>query len=116
MNKDNYIKKLLVSIEEMGEIPLKRANTIVVCTQPFYDKVYNDTYIKGYKYTYLELMIGVDGINPYYPAVNCNSGGLSGANLPKVLPTESTAPVYENYYIPLAEWRDEQIDSILKDE
>jgi len=114
MNKDSYIKKLLVSIEEMGEIPLKRANTIVICTQPFYDKVYNDTYIKGYKYTYLELMIGVDGINPY-STINCNSAGLGAVLPPKLLPTESTAPVYEDYYIPLAEWRDEQIDKILED-
>ena len=91
MNKDSYIKKLLFIIEEMGEISLKRANTIVICTQPFYDKVYNDTYIKGYKYTYLELMVGVDGINPY----NISS--------------------YEYYYIPLAEWRDEQINKILED-
>jgi hypothetical protein len=114
MNKDSYIKKLLISIEEMGEIPLKRANTIVICTQPFYDKVYNDTYIKGYKYTYLELMIGVDGINPYYGS--SYSGSTLGSVLPpKVLPTESTAPVYEDYYIPLAEWRDEQINKILED-
>jgi hypothetical protein len=110
MNKDSYIKKILRSIEEMGEIPLKRANTIVVCTQPFYDKVYNDTYIKGYKYTYLELMIGVDGINPYEPKMV----GL-GAMPPKQI-IMAPAPVYENYYVSLAEWRDEQINSILEDE
>lgn len=117
MNKCNYIKKILLDIEKLDNgDALKRANTIVVCTQPFYDKVYNDTYIKGYKYTYLELMVGVDGINPYYPKINCNSGGLSGASYTSVKETETTAPVYEDYYIYLAEWRDKQIDSILKDE
>ena len=99
MNKDSYIKKILLDIEKLdNESALKRANAMVVCTQPFYDKVYNDTYIKGYKYTYLELMVGVDGINPYDSV------------------TENTFPIYEDYYIYLAEWRDEQIDNILKDE
>jgi hypothetical protein len=96
----------------MGEAALKRANAIVVCTQPFYDKVYNDTYIKGYKYTFLELMVGVDGINPY----NSRMIGLDATLPPKVLPTTNATPVYEDYYIYLAEWRDEQIDNILKDE
>ena len=115
MNKDSYIKKLLINIELMGEQALKRANEIVVCTKPFYDKVYDDTYIKGYKYTFIEIMVGVDGINPYYPKINCNSGGLSNKYTPPK-DTEPASPVYEDYFIFLADWRDKQIDSILNDE
>lgn len=88
----------------------KVANKIVVCKKPFYDKRFDETYIAGCKYKYIDMLYAISGI---YDIFNIDKlGNPRGKN---TLDSEWNSINYEDYFEFLAELREKKINEIFED-